>query len=181
MTIPALAAGWFLPFVLPICFYVAYTDMRDMLIKNHAVIALALVFVVVGLFVLPPWSTDWTVGRVGPFTVSLPPYLWQLLHIVVVLVIGILLNAAGVMGAGDAKFLASASAFVWAGDYMAMAMILMSTTLAAFVTHRLAKNTALRAIAPDWESWNRPKQFPMGFSLGGSLAIYLILGTVYGS
>ena len=56
MAIPAVAALWFLPFVLPICFYVAFTDMREMKIKNHAVTALALVFVVVGLIVLPPWS-----------------------------------------------------------------------------------------------------------------------------
>ncbi|WP_171210955.1 prepilin peptidase [Ruegeria sp. HKCCA5426] len=181
MSIPALAAGWFLPFVLPICFYVAFTDLRDMLIKNHAVITLALVFVVVGLFVLPPWSIEWTTGWVGPFTITLPPYVWQLLHIVIVLILGIFFNAAGLMGAGDAKFLAAASAFIWPGDYMTATMILVSTTLAAFVTHRLARNTALRTIAPDWESWNRAKQFPMGFSLGGGLAIYLMLGTVYGS
>ena len=37
MEIPAVAAQWFLPFVLPICFYVAFTDMREMKIKNHAV------------------------------------------------------------------------------------------------------------------------------------------------
>ncbi|MBO9410040.1 MULTISPECIES: prepilin peptidase [unclassified Ruegeria] len=181
MQIPAAAAGWFLPFVLPICFYVAFTDMRDMLIKNHAVVALAMVFVIVGLIVVPPWGTEWSEGWIGPFAVTLPPYLWQLLHILVALVIGILANAAGVMGAGDAKFIAAASAFVWGGDYVTMLFILMSTTLAAFVTHRLAKNTALRAIAPNWESWSRDKQFPMGFALGGSLAIYLILGTVYGS
>ncbi|SLN74833.1 prepilin peptidase [Ruegeria meonggei] len=181
MTIPVVAAAWFLPFVLPICIYVAFTDMRDMLIKNHAVVALAVVFVVVGLFLLPPWSMDWTASQIGPVTVSLPPYIWHLLHIVVVLIAGVILNAAGVMGAGDAKFLAAAAPFIWPGDYMLIMFILISTTVAAFATHRLAKNTALRSIAPDWESWNRSHQFPMGFSLGGSLAIYLILGTVYGS
>ncbi len=181
MNIPAIAAVSFLPFVLPICFYVAFTDLRDMLIKNHAVAALALVFAIVGFFVLPPWSTEWTTGRVGPLAVTLPPYIWQLLHIVIVLILGILLNAAGVMGAGDAKFLAAASPFVWPGDYTLMILILMATTLAALVTHRVARNTALRRIAPDWESWTRRKQFPLGFPLGGSLAIYLILGTVYGS
>ena len=181
MNIPAIAAMSFLPFVLPICFYVAFTDLRDMLIKNHAVVALAVVFVVVGLFVLPPWSTEWTAARLGPVAVSLPPYIWQLLHIVIVLFLGILLNAAGVMGAGDAKFLAAASPFIWPGDYTLMIWILMATTLAALVTHRLARHTALRRIAPDWESWNRAKHFPLGFPLGGSLAIYLIFGTVYGS
>ncbi|WP_170769977.1 prepilin peptidase [Ruegeria lacuscaerulensis] len=181
MHIPAEAAAWFLPFVLPICFYVAFTDMREMLIKNHAVVALFGVFVVIGLFLLPPWSMEWTQGRLGPIAISLPPYIWQLLHALVFLVLGILFNVAGVMGAGDAKFIAAASPFVWTADFRAVILILMATTLAAFATHRLAKATPLRAIAPEWESWNRGKQFPMGFALGGSLALYLILGTVYGS
>ncbi len=181
MDIPAHAALWFLPFVLPICFYVALTDLRDMLIKNHAVVTLTLVFVIVGLFVLPPWSTAWTAAEIGPLSLSLPPYVWHLFHIVVILIFGILLNAVGVMGAGDAKFLAAAAPFVWAGDWRLIMVILATTTLAAYITHRLAKRTVLRKIAPDWESWNRTKHFPMGFPLGGTLSIYLILGTVYGS
>ena len=181
MLIPAVAAAWFLPFVLPICFYVAFTDMREMRIKNHAVLALTLVYIVIGLIAIPPWSTGSVGGNLGPFTVSMPVYFWQLLHIVVVLVIGIFLNAAGTMGAGDAKFLAAASAFVWLGDLRIMLMILTACILAAVVTHRLARITKLRTIAPHWESWSRGKQFPMGFALGGSLAMYLILGTVLGS
>ena len=31
MALSSSAALWFLPFVLPICFYVAFTDMREML------------------------------------------------------------------------------------------------------------------------------------------------------
>lgn len=181
MSIPAFAALWFLPFVLPICFYVAFTDLRDMLIKNHAVVALALIFVIVGLFVLPPWSTEWTSLTIWSFSVALPPYVWHLLHIVTVLILGILFNAAGVLGAGDAKFMAAASPFVWSGDWVLVIFILASTTFAAFITHRLAMHTALRNVAPNWESWNRKTHFPMGLPLGGSLAIYLILGTVYGS
>ena len=51
MQISAFAATAFLPFVLPICFYVAWSDMRAMKIPNISVIVLALVFVVVGPFV----------------------------------------------------------------------------------------------------------------------------------
>ncbi|CUK04748.1 Flp pilus assembly protein, protease CpaA [Ruegeria denitrificans] len=181
MSIPAFAALWFLPFVLPICFYVAFTDLRDMLIKNHAVVALTVVFAVVGLLVLPPWSTEWTSLNIWSVSIALPPYVWQLLHIVIVLILGILLNAAGVLGAGDAKFMAAASPFVWTGDWGLVVLILTATTLAAFATHRLAMHSPLRNVAPNWESWNRTKHFPMGFPLGGSLAIYLMLGTVYGS
>lgn len=181
MMIPAGAAVWFLPFVVPICLYVAYTDMREMRIKNHAVVALTVVFLVVGLIVLPPWTTEWVSGAIGPITFALPVYVWQLFHLIVVLVFGILLNAAGVMGAGDAKFCAAAAPFVWVGDLMLAGAILMATTLAAFITHRLAKYSRLRQIAPSWESWDRGRQFPMGLALGGSLTIYLILGAIHGS
>ena len=40
MLITASSALWFLPFVLPICFYVAWSDMRAMRIPNNAVLAL---------------------------------------------------------------------------------------------------------------------------------------------
>ncbi len=181
MIIPAAAAAWFLPFVLPICFYVAFTDMREMRIKNHAVIALAVVYLIVGLIALPPWSGPWIPGNIGPLTLTLPVYGWQLLHMVVVLVIGIVLNAAGVMGAGDAKFCAAAAAFVWVGDLMWVMVILTATLLGAFFAHRLAKYTRLRQIAPHWESWDRGKQFPMGLTLAGSLVVYLFLGIIHGS
>ncbi|RLK11433.1 prepilin peptidase [Ruegeria conchae] len=181
MHIPAAAAAWFLPFVLPICFYVAFTDMREMRIKNHAVMALLVVYLVVGLFVLPPWSGEWLPGTFGPVTVKLPLYAWQLLHIVVVLIVGIILNAAGIMGAGDAKFCAAAAAFIWASDFMWVFIILSATLLGAFCSHRLAKHTRLRQIAPHWDSWDRGKQFPMGLTLAGSLVAYLILGIIHGS
>ncbi|MEM6657229.1 MAG: prepilin peptidase [Pseudomonadota bacterium] len=181
MQIPAAAAAWFLPFVLPICLYVAFTDMREMKIKNHAVIALALVFVVIGLFVLPPWSTGVVSGKLGPFPVAFPIYIWQLFHLFVVLVIGIILNAAGTMGAGDAKFMAAAAPFIWFGDALFLMAILMACILGAVATHRIAKYTSLRTIAPHWESWDSGKKFPMGFALAAALAMYLIFGIVLGS
>ncbi|MEO1109531.1 MAG: prepilin peptidase [Pseudomonadota bacterium] len=181
MEIPVRAAIWFLPFILPICLYVAFTDMRDMKIKNHAVVALAFVYVVVGLIALPPWSTGTISGSLGPFPVAFSPYIWQLLHLPIVLVAGILLNAIGAFGAGDAKFLAAAAPFVWIQDLGVLIAILLATVLGAVATHRLARLTRLRTIAPHWESWDRGKKFPMGLALAGALIMYLILGTVYGS
>ena len=164
MVISASAAAWFLPFVLPICFYVAFTDLRDMRITNQAVIVLAAVFVIVGLIVLP-----WPVYAIG------------LVQMVVVLVIGIVLNAGGAIGAGDAKFAAAAAPFIALGDLRLLLAIFAANLLAAFVTHRLAKYTPMRKIAPDWKSWNMGWKFPMGLSLGGTLAIYMVLGAIYGS
>ncbi|MEP5730599.1 MAG: prepilin peptidase [Sulfitobacter sp.] len=164
MAILATHAMWFLPFVLPICLYVAFTDMAQMRITNQAVILLALVFVVVGVFLLP-----------------FPDYLWRLAAMVIVLVLGVILNAAGALGAGDAKFAAAAAPFIALGDLRLLMALLMATLLAAAVVHRGAKYTPLRKLAPDWESWTRGKKFPMGLALGPTLAIYLILGMLYGA
>jgi len=161
MALTASAAIWFLPVVLPICFYVAFTDLREMRITNQAVIALAVVFVLVGLIALP-----------------LPIYGMRLLQMVAVLVVGVLLNARGAIGAGDAKFAAAAAGFIAPGDLRLLLAVFAANLLAAFLTHRLAKYTALRRIAPDWKSWDMGWKFPMGLSLGGTLAIYLILGVI---
>lgn len=164
MAIPAHVALWFLPFVLPLCFYVAFTDLREMRITNQAVMALALVFVIV-----------------GPFLYPLPVYGWQLAQMVIVLILGILLNAGGAIGAGDAKFAAAAAPYILAADLRILLALFAANLLAAFVTHRLAKYTPLRKVAPGWKSWDMGWKFPMGLSLGGSLGLYLILGTQFGS
>lgn len=164
MGVSAFSAWVFLPFVLPICFYVAFTDLRDMRIRNHAVVALALIFLVVGLFALP-------------FDV----YKLRLLNLVIVLLCGILFNAAGLIGAGDAKFAAAAAPFFATQDLRLVLALLTACLLAAYATHRLIKHTALRKIAPDWQSWKRGLDFPMGLCLGGTLGMYLILATQLGS
>jgi prepilin peptidase CpaA len=164
MEIPAHVALWFLPFVLPICFYVAFTDLREMRITNQAVMALAVIFVVIGPLLLP-----------------LPVYGWQLAQMVIVLVLGVLLNAGGAIGAGDAKFAAAAAPYIMVADLRILLALFAANLLAAFATHRLAKYTPLRQIAPGWKSWNMGWKFPMGLSLGGSLALYLVLGTQFGS
>ncbi|MEN8659892.1 prepilin peptidase [Marivita sp.] len=162
MDISAFSALVFLPFVLPICVYVAFSDMRDMRIPNQTVVALFVVYAVVGLFVLP-----------------FDAYLWRYVHLVVVLVAGIALNAGGAMGAGDAKFAAAAAPFIHVGDLRLLMALFAATILAAFVSHRIGKHTALRKIAPHWKSWTNPK-FPMGLALGGVLAVYLGLGVWFG-
>lgn len=164
MTLSASVPWWFLPLVLPICFYVCFTDLRDMRITNQAVIALAAVFVVL-----------------GPFALPFDTYLWRLAQLGVVLLVGFVLTIGGAMGAGDAKFLAAAAPYVAVADLRFVVAIFAANLLAAFATHRLAKHTALRRIAPDWKSWNMGWKFPMGLSLGSTLAIYLILAVRFGA
>ena len=164
MAITVYAAWWFLPFVLPLCLYTAYTDMASMRITNPTVIMLAAVFVVI-----------------GPVALPLETYLWHLLAMVIALVVGIVLNAVGAMGAGDAKFIAAATPFVALGDLRLVMALFMAVLLAAAITHRVAKHTPVRKIAPHWTSWDQGKKFPMGFALGFTLALYLILGALYGA
>ena len=164
LAIPASAALWFLPFVVPVCFYVAWSDMRAMRIPNGSVLVLLAVFLVVGLAALP-----------------LPVYAWQLLNVLVVLVIGMILNAAGAVGAGDAKFAAAAAPFIFVGDLRFLMAIFTATLLAAWVTHRVAKHSPVRRVVPKWESWDQGWDFPMGLALGGTLALYLALGFLYGA
>ncbi len=161
---PAQAALWFLPFVLPICAVVAYSDLRSMRIPNWTVDTLAAIYVIIGLVAMPTWAD----------------YGWHLLHLPIGVLLGFLFYAAGVVGAGDAKFFGAAAPFVAIADLSTMTMLFAMTLLAGYVTHRVAKYTPLRQLAPDWKSWNVGLKFPMGFCLGGSLVIYLLLAAVLG-
>ncbi len=164
MAIGQVEAWIYLPFVLPVCFYAAFTDLREMRITNQAVVVLGALFLVLGLFALP-----------------VEAYLWRLAQLAAVLVAGIALNFAGAVGAGDAKFAAAAAPYVALGDLRMLLVLFMLNLLAAVATHRLAKYTPLRRLAPHWISWDRGWDFPMGLSLGGTLGIYLILGALFGS
>lgn len=161
---PATAALWFLVFATPVCLWVAWSDMRTMKIPNKAVIALVCVYLAVGIAVLP-----------------LPDYLWRLSHLAILLLAGIAANAAGLMGAGDAKFIAAAAPFVAPGDATTVMLMLAAVLLAAFITHRLARRSALRRLAPGWASWTAGHRFPLGLALGPTLALYLGLAALSGS
>ena len=169
MFISAAAAAWFLPFVLPICLWVAYTDLSAMKIRNTAVMTLVGVYVVVGL------------AAVFFDAMPLNTYLWQYVHLGVMLLVGIVMNMAGMIGAGDAKFVAAAAPFVALGDVPFALVILAACLLLGFVLHRTAKYTPIRRLAPDWESWDKGKKFPMGLCLGMALAAYLALGITQGA
>jgi prepilin peptidase CpaA len=164
MTITAWSAIWFLPFALPICIWVAWNDMKFMKIPNKAVIALTLVFLVIGLITIP-----------------FSEFPWRLLHLVVVLAIGFGLNIVGSIGAGDAKFAAAMAPFVAYGDLKMMLYLFAAVLMSAVVTHRLFKRSdRFRALTPDWVSWGT-RDFPMGLALGGTLGFYLIAGAIYGA
>ncbi|MGR3585464.1 MAG: prepilin peptidase [Pseudooceanicola nanhaiensis] len=148
---------------IPLSLYTCWSDLRGMRIPNGTVLLLAGAFVVL-----------------GPFLMPFETYLWRLAQLGVMLVLGILANAGGLVGAGDAKFVAAAAPYVAAGDLRFVLALFTANLLAAFATHRLAKHSGLRRLAPDWESWSRGRDFPMGLALGGTLSLYLLLGIFLG-
>jgi prepilin peptidase CpaA len=164
MELSSTAALVFAVFVLPICFYVCWSDLRAMRIPNGAVLLLAGVFIVIGPLVMP-----------------LETYGWRLLQLAIVLLVGIVANAGGLLGAGDAKFAAAAAPFVAGGDLRFVLGLFAACLLGAVVSHRLVKLTPLRRLAPDWQSWDRGRDFPMGTARGGALAFYLLIAVFTGS
>jgi prepilin peptidase CpaA len=159
-------AIWFLPFVLPICVWVALSDLRAMRIPNVAVLALAGVFLGIGL-VLVLGLGAWTFET----------YLWRLAALGIVLVIGFVISSLGLVGAGDAKFAAAMAPFVAPGDGLFFLMLFALVLIGSWITHRTAGRVpALRRATADWASWDQGKLFPMGVALAGALAIYLALG-----
>lgn len=153
-------AAWFLPFVVPICIWVAWSDLREMRIPNVAVLALAGVFLIGGLLLLP-----------------FDTYLWRLAQLGGVLLVGFVVSSLGLVGAGDAKFAAAMAPFIAAGDALFFLMLFSLVLIGSWLTHRGASRVpAVRRATPDWVSWDRGKLFPMGVALAGALAIYLVLG-----
>ncbi len=152
---PPVAALWLLIPAVPIGLYIAFTDLKEMRIPNHAVLALALGFALFGLIGLP--FADWA---------------WRWLNLIVVLAAGIGLYAIRAVGAGDAKFAAAAAPYFAAADWLSVVLLFSALLLASWATHRLAR-ALLRSLTPDWKSWTTGKRFPMGLALGPTLIAYL--------
>jgi prepilin peptidase CpaA len=149
-----------LVFVLPICAWVAWSDLKTMKIPNKAVLALIAVYFFVGLAVIP-----------------LEPWVWRWLNFAGVLAIGFVLNMIANVGAGDVKFAAAAAPFIAQRlDHLSIVVTLFAAfLLGAFAAHRILRAIpAVTSMTPDWVSWKR-KDFPMGLALVGTLVTYLAL------
>ena len=151
---PALAA---LILTFPIAVWAAWSDLATMKIPNRSVLALAAVFLVAGPFLLP-WSA----------------YFWGLAIMAITLVIGFVLSSIGMVGAGDAKFVATMSPFFVGAEVVPLMFLIASCMIVTLVLHRLAKRVApLRAATPNWESWSTARYFPFGVALATILVVYL--------
>ena len=153
----AFGALALLPFVLAIGIWVSWSDMRFMKIPNKAVIALLLVWLIIGIFVVPLkiWAWGWALAAI-------------------VLVAGFVANAAGLVGAGDAKFAAAMAPIFVNANIKLVLVLFASCLLGAFAAHRLARMVpAFRGATQDWASWTH-KDFPMGLALSGTLIFYIL-------
>ena len=163
LTIEPWTAAWFLPPLIPIAIWVAWSDLSSMKIPNKAVLAALIVFVVI-----------------GPFALPFEEYLWRFTHFAAILALGFVLTAIGLFGAGDSKFMSAMAPFIALADAYTFLFLLLPTILGAFAVHRLAKRVPwLRERTQGWESWER-RDFPMGFALAPSLIFYLLLGLFNG-
>jgi prepilin peptidase CpaA len=151
------AAASLLPFALAVGFWVSFSDLKFMRIPNQASLAMLLVWLVVGLLVVPfkLWALGLGLGAC-------------------VLVLTFVMNMAGVIGGGDAKFAAAmAPAFIHA-DLPRLAMIYIACSLGALAAHRLLNYLPpFRNATPDWKSWTHPG-FPFGTTLAATLNFYLL-------
>ncbi len=160
LALTSTEALWFLPLALPICVWVAMSDLREMRIPNVAVLSLTGVFVVLGLFALP-----------------FDAYLWRFVALGIVLLAGFIIASLGMVGAGDAKFAAAMAPFIAPGDYLFFLMLFSLVLIGSWITHRSAGRVpAVRRATAHWSSWEQGKLFPMGVALAGALAIYLAMG-----
>lgn len=155
------AAIVFLPFVLAIAIWVAWSDMKFMKIPNKAVLALAGVYVIVGLIL------------VALSVIPLVTWAWGLALLAIVLVIGILANMISAIGAGDAKYAAAMAPYFVGGDIRFILALFAACLLGAFAVHRIMRAIpAFRRATPDWKSWT-DRKFPMGLALSGTLVFYI--------
>lgn len=148
--------------------WAARTDLARMKIPNPSVLALVGVYLVLGLLLV--FATGWT----------LSDWAWRWTHLVVVLLVGMALNALSLVGAGDAKFAAAAAPYVALSDWQMLLWLYPAVLLLCWVLHRIARASFGRRLAPGWESWSSGKRFPMGVALAATLLAYLALAAAQG-
>lgn len=137
--------------------------MRSMKITNNSVLALVATYAIL-----------------GPFAFGFELYLWQWLHLPVVLLVCMALWALRAMGGGDAKMIAAMAPMFMTQDFVLILQIFAACLLSALAVHSLFRFTALKNLAPDWKSWHAGRYFPKGLPLSMTLVFYLVFAAFSG-
>lgn len=149
---------------LPLLFLACWSDLRYMTIPNRVNVMLLLVFVVLGIFMFP-----------------LPEYGLRLLQAVVMLMIGIFLTSAGLIGGGDSKLLAAGAPFVASRDLTEFFLALAFVSLSAVAAHKiLGMIPSFKKCVSEWKSWNSKGNFPFGVPITVTLSLYLLVLVRFG-
>lgn len=149
----------FLILILLPMLYAAWSDLRFMSIPNEVSLLL------LGLFVVS-----------APFLVGLPDMGGRMIIAVVLLVIGIMLNALRLIGGGDVKLLSAGILFVDPSiDHVSLFFqVLGMMSLSGVIVHRgLAYLPPVSKAVPEWSSWGERGKFPFGLSIAASVIFYL--------
>lgn len=147
----------FLIAVAPVAVWAAGTDLARMKIPNLSVYAMVAIWTLMGP-VLLPWQA----------------WLWGYALGGMTLVVTFVLFAIGPVGAGDAKFGAAMAPFFIGADLARVMLLLSGCLLGAVAIHRLARAVpAVRRATPGWQSWDQPRDFPVGLALAGMVIISL--------
>lgn len=140
----------------PLLLWIAWSDLARMRIRNVTVLAIMLVFLLL-----------------GPLALEVRDWGWRLTHLPIVLVLGFVLSVAGVLGAGDAKALAALAPFVAVRDVGSALLVLAVAMVAGLVLHRIVRRVGvMRRLAPGWASWT-DGAFPMGLSISAAMLVYI--------
>jgi len=160
MTLTFHEALWLLPGALPVAIWIAWSDLKFMKITNRATLVMAAVFLVFGFIALP-----------------VDQWLWRLVQLAIVLLIGFGANMLRLIGGGDAKYAAAIAAYVAPEDIKFVLILFAAMLVAALISHRIFRAIPfIRSRTQDWLSWHAGKDFPMGLALSGTLIAYLFIG-----
>lgn len=144
--------------VLPIAIWAALSDLKRMKIPNTSVIAMALVWPLLGWFLVP--MTAW---------------LWGFALMAIIFVAGFLLYTTGTFGAGDAKYAAAMAGMFVGGNIPEILVLLVVCMIGSLLVHRILRSLPfVRNATPDWVSWTQRRYFPFGLALSSILIIYLL-------
>lgn len=113
----------------------------------------------------------------GPFLFPLEQYGLRLSQGAVMLIAGIILTTAGMMGGGDSKFIAAMAPYIALQDALGFLFLLSALSLITVALHRgIGAIKPMQASLAGWKSWGAErKKFPFGVTLGSALFVYLCL------
>lgn len=148
--------------MLPLMLLTAYFDLKHLRIPNFLVLAVLAVFLITGFWGLP-----------------LETFLWRLGAGAIVLAVGFVLFAAGLVGGGDAKMAAALAPFVAVDDVAPLLLLYAVVTLILLLVLRLAmqltrhRETGWRGV-DQYARPSRERVFPMGLIFAITITVYLV-------